>query len=249
MLDFGPDISAQRFVVPRAGHENQALRSGQSCKHSAGMIRWRINVVGAVHEHDGNLDLRGRLLRAYRTDIEVTLVLRKAEGALHNVGREKRRRTFCCHGLKIGEHFCGDDGGYARVKRRFLERDGRAERCADKNDRPSLEAIDDALEIPLLEESVGADIAWRFAMSATIVGDDIETACAETLNDAHRAAAIIGDAVEINDCASTRSGRMAAPAFEVDTIAAEGGILTTWWYPAADVTTRWMQEAAGSGSG
>jgi hypothetical protein len=80
-----------------------------------------------MHEDDRNLDLRCRRRWAYRVDIEVALLFGNAKGALHDVRRKKGRRTFCSHGPKIGERFRGDDRRDARIKRRFLPRNRRAE--------------------------------------------------------------------------------------------------------------------------
>ena len=58
-------------------------------------------------------------------------------------------------------------------------------------------------------------------MPATVVGDDVEAFAGEAIDGAGAAAAIVGDAMEIDDGASTLTGGRALPAAQGDAVALE----------------------------
>ena len=58
-------------------------------------------------------------------------------------------------------------------------------------------------------------------MPAAVVGDDVEAFAGEAVDGAGAAAAIVGDAVEIDDGAATLAGGRAVPAAQGDAVALE----------------------------
>src|SRR3954467_1326424 len=123
------------------------------------MLRWRVGVIGTVYQEDGNPDLRRGGHRAHGIHVELTSLLGNAERPIDDPPREEERRALGGNGPDIGERFCGDHGGYAGVTRRFLQRHRCPERGADEDDRPTFDPVDYLMQITLLEESVGAEIA------------------------------------------------------------------------------------------
>lgn len=83
-----------------------------------------------------------------------------------------------------------------------------------------------AAQILFLEETVGADIALGIAVRAAVVGNDIEPALGETLDDAFSACPVVGNTVQVDQRATTVTGRSASPALQRHAIAHECGILT-----------------------
>jgi hypothetical protein len=75
------------------------------------------------------------------------------------------------------------------------------------------------MEIALLVESVAADAALRLTVGPAIVSHDLQTALAEPLDDASCARSVVGDAVKINERASSRAGCLTSPAPQVQLVA------------------------------
>ena len=75
---------------------------------------------------------------------------------------------------------------------------------ADQNGAIDAGLIEHAFQILLLEEAVGASIAFRSAVPTAVVGDDVETATPKAFDDADAAIAVVGNAVKIDDGGLTR---------------------------------------------
>ncbi len=75
------------------------------------------------------------------------------------------------------------------------------------------------MQVVLLEETVSADVSVRFAVRAAVVRDDIESPRYETLNDAGRTRAVVGDAVQIDDGGPADTRGPASPAVKMDAVA------------------------------
>lgn len=112
----------------------------------------------AMEQQDSRGDSRRGIGRADHIDLEVPLLLGERKRAIDHAAREEARGTARTRGSPA----------------RLLERDCGAERCADQDDRPACRLIDQAPEILLLEEPVGARVAARVAVRAAVVGDDVE---------------------------------------------------------------------------
>ena len=179
-----------------------------------GVRRRRFDVVGAVDDEDGRGDSPRRLLRLHVVDAKVPLRAGDVEGAVDHAAGEEARRALGRDRAQIRKRLRGDDRADAGIVRRFLQRDRGAQRRPDQNDRSGRQRVDHAMEILLLEEAVGARVALRVAVRAAVVGDHIESARDEALDHAGGAAAIVGDAVEIDDRAARGSGGCASPAFQ-----------------------------------
>ena len=143
--------------------------------------------------------MRGGFLRLDVVHAEAPFRFSNLERPIDSTLREERRSALGGHRPEIREGLGGDHCAHTRIVGRFLQSHGGAERGADQYDRTRAERIDHMMEIPLFEETVGARIPLRLAVCAAVVGDDVESAREKALDDAGGTAAVVGDAVEIND--------------------------------------------------
>ena len=79
--------------MPRARHENQALRSGKRRENASRMLGWGFGVGRSVDEQHGSLDLRGSQHGAYRVNSKVPLLFRKLKGPLDDASRKEESRS------------------------------------------------------------------------------------------------------------------------------------------------------------
>src|SRR3954471_12304910 len=84
-------------------------------------------------------------------------------------------------------------------------------------------------------------------MRAAVVRDDIQATFAHPVDDTHRTAAIVGDAMKIDDRASTRSGPTASPTFQIHAVAGECRVRASAWRDCIEMMTCRMQQSAGAG--
>src|SRR5476649_1917974 len=98
------------------------------------------------------------------------------------------------------------------------------------------------MQVLLLEESVRAHVAIRFAVSPAVVRDHVEPAPAESLDDAGAARPVVGDTVQIHDGAAARAGCAAPPAFQADASSSERRLLARRRRGLRDSMTGRMQQ-------
>jgi hypothetical protein len=77
----------------------------------------------------------------------------------------------------------------------FLQRHGTAQRSADQNDGTGSDGVDDLPQVLFFVIPVGARIATRLAVRATVVRNNIEPALPETINQACSAFVIVRNAM------------------------------------------------------
>ena len=133
---------------------------------------------------------------------ELSVVLRTLERGLDQRRREYGRRPLSRDRSQVCERRCGDHGADAMVDRGRLQRDRAAERVANQDDIVDAELIEHTLQIALLEISIRAAIALGCPVTAAVIGDHVETRRQQPLNRRNRAAAIVGDAMQIDDGAA-----------------------------------------------
>ena len=110
-----------------------------------------------------------------------------------------RARSRCCGGPRTWKRRRPHGRGFAGGR---LQRDRGTERVSDQHRVGHTGLLHDAMEVLLFKNAVGAELAGRRAMCAAVIGDHVESARHEALDDAGRAAAVVGDAMQIDDRAA-----------------------------------------------
>src|SRR5687767_6368201 len=189
-----------------------------------------------------NRDLRSRGDWAGGIDREVASLFRQLEGTCERIGSEKERRSFGCNSPEIGERLGGDDPSDPNVFGRKLECDSRSQRRPEQHNRTGVDSVEDATEVLLLPETIGAHITARIAVRAAVVCDDIQTEFAEAANSANTAAAIVRDAVKVDERATTGPRSPTLPPGQLHIRAGKDNIATTVWCCQRKTMTHWVQQ-------
>src|SRR3954470_13581450 len=98
------------------------------------------------------------------------------------------------------------------------------------------------MEVLFLKEAVGAGGALGLAVRTAVVSDHVEAARRVALNDARSAAAVVGDAVQVDDRPACPRRYVTAPALECHAGSAEAGVLARRWSRGGRDSPRWMQQ-------
>lgn len=209
-----------------AGDDNEAFRSVQVGEDPPRVVNRCIGIRLPVNEEHRYRDANRSARRVDGVDVEVALLLGKPKGATDDHRREEERGTFDGDRAQIGECLCCDHGSNPFVHRRLLNRHRGPERRAHQDDWTGFEGVYDSAQVPLFEETIRADVSIRLAVSAAVVGHDIETASAEALDHPDGTCSVVGNAMKIHKHAPPVTGGVASPALESNALTGKDGIVT-----------------------
>src|SRR3954471_8651858 len=105
------------------------------------------------------------------------------------------------------------------------------------------------MEVLFLKEAVGAGGALGLAVRTAVVSDNVEAARRVALNDARSAAAVVGDAVQVDDRPACLRVRVTSPPLECHAGCAESGVLARRWSRGGGDVPGWVQQRARADGG
>ena len=215
-LDLIPHRRSQDVVVARGGNHDQPFRLVKRVEDAPRVIDRSVAVLFAMNQQHWHREARRGSYRAYVVDDKMSGAFRAGKRGTERP-RWKVERAFRRNRPKIGERRGRDDGSHSRLDRRSLKSHRRAQRVADQHDTIITDLIEDPLQVTFLEISVRAAISARVAVPSAVVGHYIEAKRQERRNRADRAAAIVCDAVQVDDRPSViLRARSAVPSTQLD---------------------------------
>jgi len=150
---------------------------------------------------------------------------------------------------KVRKCFRSHDASHPWIVGSFLQRHGTAQRSADQNDGTGSDGGDDLPQVLFFVIPVGARIATRLAVRATVVRNNIEPALPETINQACSAFVIVRNAMQPDDPTATWGSRVASPTFQRDAGSGEYRRIARSRGDTSGARSLRVEEGAGADSG